>query len=549
MVGAVLASARETACREEERSAAAWRMRPAATALRPGVYRSCGPRSGSSHCGAAAHWLRTPAHHGARPVTAPPMSARPIKHTLDKGALLATDWPGTHLPLTPSGLAAERLLADAPLAPPLAPKSARSTPRAGVLALKNAAELAQRPIVRSDAESEGVDHRPYHWVPTQTGENIVMSACAPEDQLFRGTFVNSLSGAVSLTASPAVAWLDIELAEPHGGPNAWVVKRRPCCCVAGGSLVLCRGIVIGSWPAGGSAARCPEDGRIGRLPECLRPLRPLAFAAVAREAKSRRERDFGNQQLVTLTVAPDGWIRIEASLETLARSAVDLGAIRFSLDRGLALIDEVRLHTCTLDDGRRLAVVQGCLAARAFHAEGSPLLITHLPTSCRPRAPTPFIVPGARPGSYHLLVVRPASLRGLGGDVAWCDNKFQCTEVVSLSGLLYEVGDWEASLRAPEVRVWTLNRKLIVVAEFQNKVRGRFNELAVAWRGSFDVAATGWINFTQFCNGCQAVGYKGDFSRLWDMLDEDRSGEISSKEFSKNYGEPCCESLLQIKAE
>jgi len=287
---------------------------------------------------------------------------------------------------------------------------------------------------------------------------------------------------------------------------------------------------VGSWSC---RDRNPtlEDRRICRLPEGLRPARSLTFAALSREAPTTL-RELGPQKLVSLSVQPDGWVQGEGSLET--RCAIDLGAIRFSLSRGMALVDEARLHVATLANGRRFVVLQGSLAPRSFSALAGPVAIAQMPKACRPR-PEAFVATGTRPGNFHLLHARVAADGG--GELVWCDAKFQCMDEVHVSGVAYEVAP-EALLFSLRDHSWTDNRRRIVVRDFQRQMINRCGDLTVAWQRHFDTSRAGLVHRTQFGEGCRASGYRGDVSRLWDMLDADRQGDVTLEEFLADPGEP-----------
>jgi len=168
-------------------------------------------------------------------------------------------------------------------------------------------------------------------------------------------------------------------------------------------------------------------------------------------------------------------------------------------------------------------------------SQGNPSRIATLPPSCRPCSVVHFIASGARDGNYHLVAVHPSN--ELGGDVSWCDSKFQCVDQVSLSGVMFEVAA-DALEHALEDRSWTENRRQFVVREFQQRVISRCGNLLAAWRTVFDKDQTDFLNFTHFLEGCKVVGYRGCPFRLWDMLDADRSGEICLKEFTEDVGDP-----------
>lgn len=368
-------------------------------------------------------------------------------------------------------------------------------------------------------------HQPYQWTPMQMAQHRFVG-----EQCFNGTYVNTLSTILHVSEE---LWTEMLPAAPQCGPGNFVVKVPPAFCILGGSLVLCRGLMVGSW--GQERAPCGHPaGRLCQLPEGARPARTLAFAALAQAAGGgggAGARGRGPMsQLATLTVTPDGWVQAEGAMG--CRMSLDLGALRFSLSRGLALVDEVRLHSCDLPD-RRLVVLQGRTAALTFQG-GRASCLTTLPVSCQPADAKHFIASGSRDGNYHLVSVHPTQRSG--GELFWCDSKFQCMDQLSLSGVLFEVAP-AALQHALGERAWTESRREFVVREFQQRAIRRCGNLFVAWSTVFDKTQAGFINFAEFVEGCKKVDYRGCRSRLWDMLDDNRSGEICFEEFKQDAGE------------
>lgn len=305
---------------------------------------------------------------------------------------------------------------------------------------------------------------------------------------------------------------------PHTSPVHLKVQRTLQCCLVQESLVLCQGLVMFIRPQRGSH-QLEGDLRICCLPEGMRPQLPLRFAALA------MDKDDG-AGLVALDLAPDGWITCAG--RPRSRSVVDLGAVRFCLGRGLSLLDGVRLHTCDAAGGR-VVLLQGALAQRAPGGPGG--VVASMPSSCRPSRALPFVAAGSRAGGFHLLLVRPGGALRAGGEVAWGDSKWQGVDEVSLSGVMFEVAP-EALQLSLSAQPWTANRRAIAIGDFQSCLLCRYGSLVDAWRSAYDGERTGVINFSTFGAGCKAAGYKGDLSRLWAMLDVDRSGEISFDELA-----------------
>merc|ERR1712039_237964 len=129
---------------------------------------------------------------------------------------------------------------------------------------------------------------------------------------------------------------------------------------------------------------------------------------------------------------------------------------------------------------------------------------------------------------------------GVGGDITWGDSKWQGLDEVNLSGIMFQAStdSLQHSLRSAS---WTANRKFIAVGEFQKKLIARYGSLIEAWHCGYHGLDGGFINFTTFISGCKAAGYRGDVTRLWNMLDEDGSGEISFNEVAMDL------SALEVK--
>jgi len=398
-----------------------------------------------------------------------------------------------------------------------------ATPRGATPRLPGTPLAAAGVLQGAPAEPSG-PLRSYRWLPVQ----VHAEAKDAGSEYFLGTFVSTLT----LDLQVAAPWEAIGL-EPGG----FRPQGRLECCLVAGAVVLCRGLAVGACPQ----EHDPQRGRnavVGRLPEGLRPRVQLQFAALCEELQDAQGRPAADghsayrPHLVALFVAPDGWIRAAGLRGTLG--AVDLSAVRFSTGRGVAVTDAVRVHTCDLAS-RRLVVLQGTLSERLFesfaaceHKASRPLL--PLPQNCRPAARLPFVVAGGRSGGFHLLRTEPGAAFGFGGGLAWCDSTWY-RDSISLSGLLFEAAP-EALEISAGLQDWTPARRLVVVRDFQRLLRRRHGSLEAAWCQAFDVDGSGHIDFAEFMAGCKSCGFIGNVTRLWAMLDEDGSGEISMAELS-----------------
>jgi len=342
-----------------------------------------------------------------------------------------------------------------------------------------------------------------------------------------GSYVDTLS----VSAEVPGPWLDLELAPER------FREREPLRCCLVGDLVLCKGLALGLFPR--ELRLCGGEGAIARLPEGMRPLLPLTFAAFLRDGGGLGGRPMSEPKAVPVAVMPDGWIHVSGIAES--KGVIDLSAIRFSTGRGVALVDDVRLHVCELSS--RHVVLQGSLAERCFGDRGSDApggigaRLALLPLACRPRREFRFIGAGmGRAPASHLVIVRPLDFSGFGGEVVWGDSVWEAYDKISLSGILYEV--------APEVlhvsfgaATWSAVRRQITVLSFQKQLISKYGTVEYAW-SIFAPDSSGRINFTKFSLGCKAAAYVGDVSKLWAMLDEDGSGEISSEEFAVHLSMP-----------
>mmetsp|Transcript_113028 Transcript_113028/g.200349 ORF Transcript_113028/g.200349 Transcript_113028/m.200349 type:complete len:550 (+) Transcript_113028:94-1743(+) len=368
-----------------------------------------------------------------------------------------------------------------------------------------------------------LSHSPYHWSPIQRRQHGFI-----EGKYFMGTYVNTLSMNFDIEDA---TWQEMDMA-----PDNFLIVTAPLCTVVGGKLVICNGMVNGIFRQDHSSAE-GKNAYIARLPEGLRPRAALQFAALGRidtkcALSAQPKEATSDTVLVWLVVTPDGWIQGVARHE--ARCIVDLSAVRFCLGRGIAIADEVRLHSCDFG-GSRMVVLQGILDRRIFSQHGM-MRLTYLPQACRPKTETVFATSGRRAGGYHLITVKPTDTIGFGAEIIWSDSIWE-HDGINLSGVAFEAAA-ESLQHSLEVAQWTENRKKIIVSEFQKFILKRFESFDTAWQEAFDIDHLGYINFTKFGHGCRKSGYTGNLSRLWAMLDDDQSGEITLDEFSVELGEP-----------
>jgi len=346
-----------------------------------------------------------------------------------------------------------------------------------------------------------------------------------------GTHINTLSLQLEVQAS----WEPLCLAPDNFRPEGDV-----CCCHLGSSLVLCRGIMVGAC----HQEHAPESGRsilLARLPDGMRPRHALQFAAQCEEldgACGRMAADGHSatrSHLVTLVVAPDGWISGFGLRGT--EGAVDLSAVRFSTSLGVALSDAVHAHVCDVS-GNRMVVLQGLMAERQFGdyiacGRHDARLLLELPENCKPQQEQAFIVAGGRNGGFHLIRTKLSTHAGFGGGLEWSDCIYS-RDSIHLSGLLYrsaEVG------RLPLVmNDWTPMKRFVIIRDFQHLLQRKFTSCEVAWHTAFDLSGRGHVDFSEFAQGCKISGFCGNVTRLWAMLDEQGRGELILHDLTASEG-------------
>lgn len=363
---------------------------------------------------------------------------------------------------------------------------------------------------RSSKESLGAQgDRPatcYHWSPIQVKQHN------PDETNFSlGTFVKTLSVDVYKEASREAKseLMRVESSNFRG--------RRLLCHLVGDTFVFCSGVAHGVCP-GPSAP--PDRMRLALLPEAMRPRATLYFPALMHDLHDKAN-------LVTLAVAPDGWIRAASSREIEGK--IHLSGIRFGLGRGMSLIDEVRVHILQTPS-RRLAILQGYIGERSFPVHSRKALAM-LPGTCKPHGTHHFVATGSSLGSYQLVTVQPSNgkVKGIGGELLWKDSVW-IRDSINFSGVVFEVAP-DAIVVDPEA-ARSAESAAIFKKDFQDFLVSKFGSSEAAWRQVFDTDGSGQINFTEFGLACKAVGYIGNVQRLWSLLDDEDSGEISYKELT-----------------
>lgn len=370
--------------------------------------------------------------------------------------------------------------------------------------------------------------RPYRWQPVQV-RSLAGDAFS---EYFMGMHINTLSLQWEVQAS----WEPLCLAPENFRPEGDV-----CCCHLGSGLVLCRGILIGAC----HQEHAPESGRsilLARLPDGMRPRHALQFAAQCEELDGAREQTAADghsairSHLVTLIVAPDGWISGFGLRGT--EGAVDLSAVRFSTSLGISLTDAVRAHVCDVM-GDRIVVLQGLTAERKFKeyiANGSRAsrLLMELPENCKPEQEQAFVVAGGRNGGFHLLRTKLSTNAGFSRGLEWADCVYS-RDAIHLSGILYKAAPEVARLPL-DVNDWTPMKRYVVIWDFQQLLQRKFTSCEEAWHKAFDVSGRGHVDFSEFAQGCKISGFCGNVTRLWAMLDEQGRGELILRDLTASEG-------------
>eukprot|EP00747_Dinoflagellata_sp_TGD_P082776 gnl/TRDRNA2_/TRDRNA2_161822_c0_seq4.p1 gnl/TRDRNA2_/TRDRNA2_161822_c0~~gnl/TRDRNA2_/TRDRNA2_161822_c0_seq4.p1 ORF type:complete len:514 (-),score=70.31 gnl/TRDRNA2_/TRDRNA2_161822_c0_seq4:216-1688(-) len=357
---------------------------------------------------------------------------------------------------------------------------------------------------------------PYQWAPVQTAYGAHKY----------GTCVRTVAMEVQNSTFEGATSHLIRLE-----PKNFKSRGSLWCYLLGGSFVICKGFVLGKCPKEHDLST-GRNMRIARLPVGLRPLKPLQFAALSRESYASGGHVTHTATLVTIVVTTEGWICGISNREV--EGSIDLSAVRFCIGKGISLMDEVSLHTCDVA-GTRMVTFQGYLGNRLFmDQKKQPLAI--LPESCRPPESIPFICAGMAPGGYHLLNVYPTFGFGCGGNLYWCDSIWN-HDKINLTGIMYETAA-SAVQHSVEIMSYSEETQRILLRDFQQFMIRRFGSIEKAWDLVFDLDHSGEINFTEFGLGCKACGFVGNATKLWAVLDNDKSGAIDLSELMVNCEEP-----------
>jgi len=339
----------------------------------------------------------------------------------------------------------------------------------------------------------------------------------PPESPVTGTYVNTLSMPFNKNTFPNTTRHLVRSISTSFSPveTLW-------CHDLGGGFVVCKGVVSGTAPAFNDPdfeTKC----LVARLPQHLRPLKELHFAALCRRSCPTSDGHATyTSHLVTVVVTADGWIKGIGTYGELVEGNIDLSAIRFCNTKGIALMDRVTLHILDVC-GTRLVCLQGSTVDHYFKLEKhKPLAL--LPESCRPPADVPYIVAGGVPGRFHLLLKTRIRCHGYGGDVRWRDSSVN-HDKLHFTGIMYEVGA-EALLCKP----FDTKMTQVFIDDFQRFLKSRFGDVDTAYDQVFDTDGNGCIDFTEFGRGCKMCGYVGNATRLWNALDVDRDGELSREE-------------------
>lgn len=313
------------------------------------------------------------------------------------------------------------------------------------------------------------------------------------------------------SSSPHMARLEKDNFKGSHGGAVW-------CYLVGGICVILKGMVVGRSQSTGN--------RIARLPEGLRPARPLCFAALARDAVEEGGRTVISTSLATILVTPDGDI-IKIGGGT-PEASIDLSAIRFCTDKGISLVDEVSVHTVDIG-GTRLVTLQGRMLEQSWRLGGANKVLTSLPESCRPGKDMHFVVPGVSREGFHLVHVKPLSGTGHGGDITWKDSIW-VRDRINLTGIMYEVASSAMHISVHKSDEEKEVSRLALMTDFHRRLVKKYGSVAIGLQEAFGMSQEEELNFTQFVSGTKALGYPGHMTRLWAALDDDMSGEVSYEE-------------------
>lgn len=351
----------------------------------------------------------------------------------------------------------------------------------------------------------------YLWKPVQT-----------KDPNATALFVKTLSmGIASKTfegAKPLILRCESEF---------FVSKSSTWCYLVGGKCVVCKGLV-----AGRPGVQTQASVRIARLPDGMHPFRPLMFAALARNPQITDGNSSNRYSLATLLVTPDGWITKVCGRHH--EDLIDLSGVRFCNDKGIALVDQVSVHTADCPTGR-LVSLQGALRQLNWRAGHWQKSLMTLPESCRPKDMLTYVVAGTSRESYHVVDLLPVNTPGCGAEMYWHDSIW-LKDRVYLNGVMYEAApsallctsladSEEARVVKAQVMIRDLKRSLI--KKYGNVEQGLAKAFFNGRGEEHDLS----VNFTEFLGSCKKIAYLGNVTKLWSILDEDMGGTVSQSEF------------------
>lgn len=294
------------------------------------------------------------------------------------------------------------------------------------------------------------------------------------------------------------------------------------CYLVGGLCVILKGVVTGRR----STSQSARENLIARLPEGLRPTRPLLFAALARDVFEDGGRTVISSSLATILVTPDGDI---SKLSGGSHEAsIDLSAIRFCTDRGISLVDEVSVHAVDIA-GSRIVTLQGVLLERSWAHGGVKKQLATLPESCRPAKDLHFIVPGISREGYHLVHVRPTTNASSSGEIMWKDSIW-IRDRINLTGVMFEVSQDALGMRLHKTEEEMEVARQALLQDLHRRVVKKYGSVNFGLKKAFCITEADELNFTQFVAGTKLLGYPGHMTRLWSMLDEDQGGSVSYEE-------------------
>jgi len=369
----------------------------------------------------------------------------------------------------------------------------------------------------------------YLWTPCHVRKNepsITPSTPAVLQAYGTGAYISTLAMDLRketfVGAVPHLIRLDYDRFAPDGERPWCYMLSGSCTCFVVKGCVMCTELP-------------PESARtdslvVGRLPEDMRPLNTLRFAARACETGADLR---VSSTLITLVCQPDGCIMVEAGRDHAIwpGSVIDLSAIRFCKGGGVSLIDDVMLHLCDVN-GTRIVCLQGTMNERSFEIAGRTAL-SLLPSCARIPKETFFITPGLRGSCFHLLLARPRGEGRIGGtgDLIWSDSRWH-RDTICVNGVMWEADAEALLIENPLEATQVTESQVVLIMDFQKYIVRRFGSVQDAWDRAFDVDGSGALNFTEFGEGCKVAGFVGNATKLWAALDIDHSGHITVDELA-----------------